>query len=205
MRDTYPIPRMDECLDSLGESKVFSTLYCKSGYWQIPVAEEDRPKTTFTCHAGTYQFNRMPFGLMNAPVTFQRMLDILLSGYRWKSYLIYLDDIIIFSKDYDTHLKDVDVILRALQQEGLSLKLNKCKCFQDSVEYLGHIIRPGELEVHPKNVKALSEATPPRTQAELRSFWECGMSTDASSIISPKQRRHSRPYSEKESLMSSPS
>ena len=88
VRDTYPIPRMDECLDSLGEANVFTTLDCNSGYWQIPVAEEDRPKTTFTCHAGTYQFNRMPFGLMNAPATFERMLDILLSGYRWKSCLI---------------------------------------------------------------------------------------------------------------------
>ena len=170
VREKYPTPRMDECLDSLGEAKVFTTLDCNSGYWQIPVAKEDRAKTTFTCHAGTYQFNRMPFVLMNAPATFQRMLDILLSGYRWKSCLIYLDDIIIFSKDYDSHLKDVEVIIQALQQEGLSLKLKKCKFFQDSVEYLGHIIRPGELHVHPKNFKALSEATIPRTQTELRSF-----------------------------------
>ena len=126
VRDTYPIPRMDECLDTLGEAKVFPTLDCNSRYWQITVAGEDRPKTTSTCHSGTYQFNRMPFGLVNAPATFQSILDILLSGYSWKSCLIYLDDIIIFSKDYDTHLKDVDVILRALQQKGLSLKLNKC-------------------------------------------------------------------------------
>ena len=100
------------------------------------------------------------------------MLDILLSGYRWKSCLIYLDDIILFSKDYNSHLKDVEVILQALQQEGFSLKLKKCKFFEDSVEYLGHIIRPGELQVHPKNFKALSEATTPRTQTELRSFLE---------------------------------
>ena len=112
--DTYSIPRMDECLDSLGEANVFATLDCNSGYCQIPVAEEDRLKTTFTRHAGTFQFNRMPFGLMNAPATFQRMLDILLSGYRWKSCLIYFDDIIIFSKDHETHLKDVDVILSAI-------------------------------------------------------------------------------------------
>ena len=82
VRDTYPITRMEECLDSLGEANVFITLACNSGYWQIPVADEDRPKTTFTCHAGTYQFIRMPFWLMKAPATFRRMLDILLSGHR---------------------------------------------------------------------------------------------------------------------------
>ena len=76
----------------------------------------------------------------------------------------------LISKDYETHLKNVEVILSALQQEGLSLKLNKCKFFQDSVEYLGHINRPRELHVHPKNVSALAEAKPPRTQTELRSF-----------------------------------
>ena len=119
VRDTYPIPQIYECLDTLGEAKVFSTLDCNSGYWQIPVAEEYRPKNKFTFHAGTYQFNRMPFGLMNAPATFQRMLDIFLSGYRWKSCLIYLDDFIIFSKNYEAHPQDVDVVLRALQQEGL--------------------------------------------------------------------------------------
>ena len=110
-----------------------------------------------------YQFSRIALGLMNALATFQRMLDILLSSYRWKSCLIYLDDIIILSKDYDSHLKDVKFILQALPQEGLPLMLNNCKLFHSFVEYLGHIIRPGELAVHPKDVKALSVATNPRT------------------------------------------
>ena len=161
---------MDECLDSLGESSVFTTLDCNSVYWQIPVTEEDRPKTAFMCHAGTYKFNRMSFGLMNAHATFQRMLDILFPCYSLKSCLIYLDDIFIFSKDYETHLKDVGDILFALKHEELSLNLNNCKFFQESGEYLGHIIRPGELHVHPKNVSALAEAKPPRTHTKLSSF-----------------------------------
>ena len=110
-KDTYPLPRMDECLDSLGEAKYFTTLDCNSGYWQIPIAKEDRNKTTFTCHDGTYRFLRMPFGLCNAPATFQRTVDILLSGYRWKTCLVYLDDVIIFSISIEEHLKHVDEVL----------------------------------------------------------------------------------------------
>ena len=121
---------MAECLDSLGEAKAFTNLDYHSDYQKITVAKEDRAKTTFTCHAGTYQFNRIPFGLMNDRATFQRMLDILLSGHRWKSCLIYLDNIIIFSKDYDSHLKDLEAIIQALQQEVLSLKLMKCTFFK---------------------------------------------------------------------------
>ena len=82
IRDSYPFPRMDDYIDSLGEATVFSTLECNSGYWQIPVAEEDREKTAFVCHAGLYQYLRMRFGLTNAPATFQRTLDIILSPFK---------------------------------------------------------------------------------------------------------------------------
>ena len=170
VKDTYPLPRMDECLDSLGDANVFTTLDCNSGYWQIPVAPEDRDKTTFTCHAGTYRFVRMPFGLCNAPATFQRTVDILLAGYRWKTCLVYLDDIIVFSKDVETHIRHVDEVLTVLRGAGLSLKLRKCHFFVKSVDYLGHVIRPGLLQVAEKNVDAVRQATPPRTQRQLRSF-----------------------------------
>lgn len=170
VKDSYPLPRMDECIDSLGDAKYFSTLDCNSGFWQIPIREEDRDKTTFTCHAGTYRFKKMPFGLCNAPATFQRTLDIILARYRWKSCLIYLDDIIVFSKTIKDHIGHVRDVLTALQNAGASLKLKKCSFFTQSVQYLGHVIRPGRLEMANTNADAIQGFKEPTTQSELRSF-----------------------------------
>jgi len=104
VRDVYPLPRMDDCIDFLGDAKVFSTLDCNSGYWQIPVADEDRDKTTFVCHEGAHRYIRLPFGLSNAPATFQRAIDMILGGVKWKSCLVYLDDIIVFSQSPGEHV-----------------------------------------------------------------------------------------------------
>ena len=169
-RDTYPLPRMDECIDSLGDARIFSTLDCNCGYWQIPMEPDARDKTTFTCHEGTYRFTRMPFGLPNAPATFHRTVDIVLSGLKWKTCLVYLDDIIVFSQTPEEHLRHLDEVLGLLYGAGLSLKLSKCNFFRDTVSYLGHIIRPGKLEVAVKNTEALKGAKPPTNQTQLRSF-----------------------------------
>ena len=170
IRDTYPLPRMDECIDSLGNARIFSTLDCNCGYWQIPLAAGDTDKTTFTCHEGTYRFLRMPFGLRNAPATFQRTVDIVLSGLKWKTCLVYLDDIIVFSNTEYDHFRHLEEVLSLLYGAGLSLKLTKCHFFKDTVDYLGHVIRPGKLEVAVKNTEALRNARPPVNQTELRSF-----------------------------------
>ena len=170
VRDSYPIPRMDEYIDSLGESTVFTTLDCNSGYWQIPVAPRDREKTTFVCHSGLYQYRRMPFGLTNAPATFQRTLDIILAPYKWSSCLVYLDDVIIFSKDVESHFSHVERVLSALRSAGVTLKLAKCDWFTSTVKYLGHVIQPGTLGIDPVATKALRNLEHPRTQTELRSF-----------------------------------
>ena len=170
VRDTYPLPRMDECIDSLGDAVVFSTLDCNSGYWKIPLHEADRDKTTFCSHAGTFRFLRMPFGLRNAPATFQRAIDIILSGLKWRTCLVYLDDIIIYSTSREDHFHHVDEVLTTLRDAGLSLKLKKCHFFKEAVDYLGHVIRPGRLEVAEKNTAALKEAKLPRNQTELKSF-----------------------------------
>jgi Reverse transcriptase (RNA-dependent DNA polymerase) len=143
---------MDECIDSLGEAVVFTTLDCNSGYWQITVDPADREKTAFTSHFGVDQFRRLPFGLRNAPGTFQRAIDIILSGIKWKTCLVYLDDVIIFSSSRDMHLKRVNEALNLLGNAGLSLKLIKCHFFKEAFDYLGHVIRPGKLAVAEKNI-----------------------------------------------------
>jgi Reverse transcriptase (RNA-dependent DNA polymerase) len=96
VKDSYPLPRMDECLDSLGDATIFSTLDCNSGYWQIVMKETDRNKTAFVTHCGVHHFKRMPFGLCNAPATFQRALDTILARVKWETALINLDDVIVY-------------------------------------------------------------------------------------------------------------
>lgn len=170
VKDAYPIPRMDECLDSLGEAVVFSTLDCNAGYWQIPLAEEDKHLTAFTCHKGTWQCLRLPFGLCNAPATFQRAMDIILAGVKWRVCLVYLDDVIVFSRSAEEHLAHLDQVLTLLKENGVSLKASKCHLFQEEVEYLGHVVRPGRISVNEKNTKALRGLHYPRTQTQLKSF-----------------------------------
>ena len=161
---------MDECLDSLGEAKIFTTLDAYSGYWQMNVAKEDRHKTAFVCHAGSNQCKRMPFGLTNAPATFQRGLDMVLTQFKWKTCLVYLDDVIILSRTPEEHIQHVNDVLACLSASGVTLKINKCRFFTKTVEYLGHVVKPGTLEIDQANKRSLREAKPPTTRTQLRSF-----------------------------------
>jgi len=120
IKDAYPIPRMDECVDSLGDARVFSTLDCNAGYWQIPVAEEDTHLTAFTCHTGAWQCVRLPFGLCNAPAMFQRAMDLILAGVKWQICLVYLDDVIDFSRSPEEHLQHLDEVLTLLGKAGVT-------------------------------------------------------------------------------------
>ena len=139
-RDHYPLPRTEDILDTLGRSKFFTTLDLRSGYWQVPVKEEDKKKTAFVSYAGLYEYNVMPFGLTNAPATFQRLMDAVLAGLRWQTCLVYLDDIIIFSPDFETHLHRLDLVFQRLSESNLVLCPNKCELFQTKVAYLGHVV-----------------------------------------------------------------
>jgi hypothetical protein len=170
VKDSYPLPRMDECLDSLGDSTIFTTLDCNSGYWQIVMKDTDKNKTAFVTHCGVHRFTRMPFGLCNAPATFQRALDMILARVKWSTALIYLDDVIIYSRSTEDHIQHVEEILSLLKQAGVSLKLKKCHFFQSSVDYLGHIIYPGKLAVANKNIESIRKAIFPTTRTQLRSF-----------------------------------
>ena len=170
--DTYPLPRMDDCIDSLSAANVFTLLDALWGYWQVPIAEENRDKTMFTSHMGTYRYLRMPSGLRNAPSSFQRALDIILSGVRRRMCLVYIDDIIIFSKDYEEHHEHLGHILSLLQEAGIKLKLKKYFFLRDEVEYLGFRIRPGTLSAYPdaKAIGAVHESTFPKHPKAMKSF-----------------------------------
>ena len=124
VKDSYPIPRMDECIDSLGDAKVFTTLDAYSGYWQVAIDEKDRAKTSFVCHSGQYQYVRMPFGLTNAPATFQRALDTILSPFKWKTCLVYIDDKVIFSNNVEEHIRHVNEVFTTLRQAGVTLTVS---------------------------------------------------------------------------------
>ena len=112
-KDAYPLPRIDDTLQSLSGSKWFSTIDLLSGYWQVDIAENDREKTAFITYDGLFEFNVMPFGLCNAPATFQRLMNLALSGMLWSECLVYLDDIIIFGRTFGEHLRHLASYLRA--------------------------------------------------------------------------------------------
>ncbi|OWZ06759.1 Gag-pol fusion protein [Phytophthora megakarya] len=138
-KDVYPLPRIDETLEALGGALLFTTLDLRSGYWQIRVADVDKDKTAFTTRSGLYRFVRMPFGLSNAPSTFQRMMNSVLRGLTWSTCLVYLDDIIVFTRGgIERHVLELAVVLERLSAAGLTLKLKKCVFATKSLEYLGH-------------------------------------------------------------------
>jgi len=170
VKDFYPIPRMDDCADSLGDDTVFSTLDCNSGYWHIPAASKDRYATTLTSRTGMFRLLRLPFGLVNAPTSFKRALDIISSGLRWQTCLVYLNVVIVFSRTVDEHIQHLREVVLLLEKADVSLKPSKCHLFQQEVECLRHVVRPGQLLVNQKNIKNLTQALPTRNQTELKSF-----------------------------------
>ncbi|KAG5896052.1 hypothetical protein JTB14_011047 [Gonioctena quinquepunctata] len=139
-KDSYPLPRIDDTLDTLAGSTIFSTLDLKSGYWQVELAQEDREKTAFTIGSGLWQFTVMPFGLCNAPATFERLMETVLKGLSWNTCLVYLDDIIVVGRSFEDHVKNLEEVFLRLRNPGLKLSPKKCHLFQKEVRYLGHVV-----------------------------------------------------------------
>ena len=140
VKDSYPLPRIDDSINALSGSCWFSTLDLASGYWQVEVEEKDRPKTAFTTGNGLYQFTVMPFGLCNAPATFERLMERVLSGLPWEVCLLYLDDIIVHAKTFKAELERLRSVFTRLREAGLKLSPKKCHLFKKRVVFLGHVV-----------------------------------------------------------------
>lgn len=166
----FPLPRIEESLDALSGARWFTTMDLASGYNQVPVAEKDRMKTAFCTPFGLYEWNRVAFGLCNAPGTFQRLMERMFGSQHFQSLLLYLDDVIVFSSTVAQHLERLEVVLKRLHQEGLKAKLEKCSFFQPEVSYLGHLISDKGVATDPKKMEAVANWPPPQQVSELRSF-----------------------------------
>ena len=169
VKDKFPIPSIEAIKDYLRGAKFFSTLDFISGYWQIPIRKKDRHKTAFTTHNGHYQFKRMAFGLTNAPPSFQRIMTTILREAIGKFVLVYIDDVIIFSKTEDDHLRHIDETFALIRKSGMKLKLAKCCFFQLSVLYLGHIMSEEGSATDPKKIEVVRNCPRPENKKEVKS------------------------------------
>ena len=169
-KDAYPLPRVDETLESLSGSQFFTTLDLASGYWQVEVEEGDKEKTAFSTRNGHYEFNVMPFGLTNAPATFERLMECVLAGLTYEQCLVYLDDIVIFNMTFPQHLEQLATVFQHLRKAGLTLKSEKCHFAQKEIHYLGHIVSCKGVQADPEKIKAITSYPVPYDIKELRQF-----------------------------------
>ncbi|UYV74773.1 hypothetical protein LAZ67_12000923 [Cordylochernes scorpioides] len=169
-KDVYPLPRIDDTLDCLRGASYYSSMDLRSGYWQIEVDEADREKTAFITPDGLYEFKVMPFGLCNAPATFERMMDTLLRGLKWSMCLCYLDDIIVFSPTFDEHVRRLELVLRCLSKTGLVLNPDKCLFGTKRLSIFGHLVDGEGVHPDPAKVDAMSKFPTPKTLTDVRSF-----------------------------------
>ena len=156
IKDAYSLPRIEESLDCLNGAIIFTSLDLKAGYWQVEMVENSIPYTAFTVGPlSFYECVHTPFGLTNSPVMFQCLMESCLGDYHLKYCIIYLDDIIIFSKTPVEHITRVCKVFQKVDEAGLCLKPNKCEFFRDKLEYLGHVVLSKGIETNPKEIAAI--------------------------------------------------
>ncbi|GBM30716.1 Transposon Ty3-I Gag-Pol polyprotein [Araneus ventricosus] len=169
-KDLYPLPRIDDALDYLAGARIFSMMDLKSGYWQVELDDKDREKTAFVTPDGLFEFKVMPFGLFNAPATFERMMDSVLRGLKWNICLCYLDDIIVFAPNFQEHQVRLRKVLTCIQEAGLSLNSSKCCFGKKKLLILGHLVDEHGIYLDPEKVAAVEKFPIPQNIAGVRSF-----------------------------------
>ena len=172
-KDSFPMPRMIDTMETMVGACIFSTMDLKSGFWQVKMAEESRPYTTFTVGTlGMYEFLRMPFALCNAPATFQHLMQNCLRELNLTYALIFLDDVIVFSDTEAEHLRRLQAVLEHFQEHRLKLKLSKCEFFKKEITYLGHQVSASGMKPSIENLKGIAEMAPTTTVTGIRRYLE---------------------------------
>lgn len=168
--DRYPIPEISEILDRLGKAQYFTVLDLASGFHQIEIDPKDIPKTAFNVDGGKFEFVRMPFGLRNAPATFQRLMDSVLRKHINIRCFVYMDDIIIFSCSLEEHIQDIQKVLQTLRDANLKIQSDKSEFLRKEVEFLGHVVTTEGVKPNPKKIEAIKSWPLPKHPKELKSF-----------------------------------
>ncbi|WZZ15542.1 hypothetical protein YC2023_108631 [Brassica napus] len=170
VKNKYLLPRIDELLDQHKGAKWFSKIDLASGYHQIPIEPNDIRKTAFRTRYGHYEFVVMPFGLTNAPAAFMKMMNSVFWDFLDESMIIFVDDILIYSKDEESHRKHLRAVLERLREHKLFAKLSKCCFWQKSIGFLGHIVSDQGVSVDSEKIRAIKDWPRPRSATEVRSF-----------------------------------
>jgi len=170
IKNKYPLPRIDDLMDQLQGAQIFSKIDLRSGYHQIRVTEEDIPKTAFRTCYGHYEYTVMSFGLTNAPAVFMDYMNRVFRSFLDKFVVVFIDDILIYSKSEEEHEEHLRVVLQILKERKLYAKLSKCEFWKKEVKFLGHVVSQGGISVDPSKVEAVMEWERPTTVTEIRSF-----------------------------------
>ena len=170
IRNRYPLPRIDDLFDQLQGAKCFSKIDLRSGYHQLRVKEQDVPKTAFRTRYGHYEFMVMPFGLTNAPAVFMDLMNRVFHEYLDKFVIVFIDDILVYSKSAEEHEQHLRIVLETLRQQKLYAKFSKCEFWLDQVAFLGHIVSADGITMDPSKVEAITKWSRPTTVTEVRSF-----------------------------------
>ncbi|GJV96619.1 putative reverse transcriptase domain-containing protein [Tanacetum coccineum] len=170
LKNRYPLPRIDDLFDQLQRSKVYSKIDLRYGYHQLRVREEDIPKTAFRTRYGHYEFQVMSFGLTNAPAIFMDLMNRMCKPYLDRFVIVFIDDILIYSKTIKEHEGHLKLILRLLKKEELYAKFSKCEFWLSKVQFLGHVIDSEGIHVDPAKIESIRDWVSPKTPTEIRQF-----------------------------------
>ncbi|KAG1167628.1 hypothetical protein G6F70_009441 [Rhizopus microsporus] len=169
-KDAYPLPRIDDLLDTLGKAKVFSALDMRAGFHQVPLEESSKELTAFTTKFGTYHYNMLPMGLVNSPATFQRLIDLCFRPLISKCLVAYIDDLNVYSDNEHEHLHHLELVFQCIEAANLILNPEKCFFFKNHLKFLGYIVTKDGIHTDPDKIKKIIEYPRPKSITQVRAF-----------------------------------